>query len=163
MNTLVMMLASVSSICLLNVFILAQYYEGQKSTRGYTLKESIPSIHLPILTPGDTLVINEFQPYEYHQRWMLQGDHVAHRDDPNTVLDIAECNCDEGARVCSWEHNGGSNQQWIFEYQLVCPSLSSGSLSSICHLLHPRLEILILIARKLDGWGIPNPLIGWVE
>merc|ERR1711976_368189 len=66
---------------------------------------------------GDKLVVNEFHPDEYNQRWCLQGEHMAHRDNPSQVLDVADCNCDPGARICSWEHNGGSNQQWIFEYQ----------------------------------------------
>lgn len=74
-----------------------------------------PSLCLEV--QGDSLVINDYNPGEYNQRWMCAGDRVQNRDNPSAVFDIADNNNDPGARVCSWDFHGASNQLWEFEYQ----------------------------------------------
>jgi len=63
----------------------------------------------------DTLVINEFNPEEYNQKFKCTNNMVVHRED-DTALDIAGCDDEDGARVCLWEQHGGDNQLWTFEY-----------------------------------------------
>ena len=71
-----------------------------------------------IPTAGDSLCVNLCNDYECGQRWQTQGDCIRNRDD-GKVLDIADHNSDAGARVCCWDHNGGPNQSWSFDYQSV--------------------------------------------
>jgi len=65
---------------------------------------------------GDQLTINLFNPHESMQRWCTCGDVLQNRD-LGSVLDVADHCMDEGARVCSWDRNGGPNQSFSFEYQ----------------------------------------------
>jgi len=63
----------------------------------------------------DALVINEYNPDEYNQRFKCTNNMVIHRED-DTALDIANCDDEDGARVCLWEQHGGDNQLWTFEH-----------------------------------------------
>ena len=67
---------------------------------------------------GDQLTINMFNPHESMQRWCTCGDVIQNRDLGN-VLDVADMCMDPGARVCAWDRNGGPNQSFTFEFQLV--------------------------------------------
>lgn len=64
----------------------------------------------------DSLVIQPFQPGNITQEWMIAGNRIQSRINPNQVLDIADNNQDAGARVGVWDFNGGPNQQWSIEY-----------------------------------------------
>ena len=65
----------------------------------------------------DTLVVNNFQPDEYNQKWRVTGETISHLENDTLVLDIAD-NCeDSGARICSYDYNGGDNQHWSIDYQ----------------------------------------------
>jgi hypothetical protein len=65
----------------------------------------------------DCLVVNKYQPSEYNQKWRPTAETVSHIENDSLVLDIADMNEDAGARVCSYEFNGGNNQLWNFLYQ----------------------------------------------
>jgi len=62
----------------------------------------------------DTLVINEYNPDEYNQKYTCTNNLVKHTEDGN-CLDIAGCDEEDMARVCTWEEHGGDNQLWTFE------------------------------------------------
>jgi len=63
-----------------------------------------------------TLTVAEFHPDEYHQQWRVAGNVIRHRENDNWVLDIANNEEDEGARVCAWDYNEGDNQHWSINY-----------------------------------------------
>lgn len=91
--------------------------------------------NLVLEVTGDMLIINDLQPGEYQQNWMLAGDRIAHAQDPDKCLDISDCNPMPGARVCSWEYGGGPNQVWNFEYMPAAPcrivSVASGKVLDV--------------------------------
>ncbi|ELU13756.1 hypothetical protein CAPTEDRAFT_150733 [Capitella teleta] len=65
---------------------------------------------------GDDLIVGNFEPDEYQQRWKIHNDKIEHCEEEDTVLDIADCCQDEGARICSYGYNGGDNQCWNIEH-----------------------------------------------
>merc|ERR1711976_87087 len=73
--------------------------------------------NLVLEVQGDCLALNYYNPNEMMQRWCTAGDRMPNKENPNSVLDIAENNEEAGARVCAWSDNGGANQRWVFEYQ----------------------------------------------
>jgi len=48
--------------------------------------------------------------------WCICDNKILNRFDHNEVLDVKDANKDDGAELCGWGYNGGSNQHWIFEY-----------------------------------------------
>jgi len=64
----------------------------------------------------DSVVINPFQPGNSTQQWMIAGNRIQSRFNPDQVFDIADNNQDAGARVCTWGFHGGQNQLWSIEY-----------------------------------------------
>jgi len=65
----------------------------------------------------DSLIVNNYQPDEYNQKWRVTGETISHVENDTLVLDIAD-NCeDPGARICSFDYNGGDNQLWTIDHQ----------------------------------------------
>jgi hypothetical protein len=64
----------------------------------------------------DSLVVNEYNPDEYNQKYHCTNNLVKHSEDGN-CLDIAGCDDSDFARVCTWEEHGGDNQLWQFDHQ----------------------------------------------
>lgn len=50
------------------------------------------------------------------QMWSIQGNKICNRTNPNEVVDIAQNNHEDGAEVCCWSYNGGSNQHWVMDW-----------------------------------------------
>jgi hypothetical protein len=50
------------------------------------------------------------------QMWQFQGNRIMNRSNPNEVVDIAQNNQSDGAEVCCWSYNGGSNQHWAMDW-----------------------------------------------
>ena len=69
-----------------------------------------------VIAGDDGLAVNSYEPDEYNQRWKIQADKICHQEDEETVLDLADCCEDEGAKVCSYGFNGGDNQKWSIEH-----------------------------------------------
>ena len=67
-------------------------------------------------TDDNFLVINLFENRD-GQRWRVAGDRVQKFVDPSQVLDIFECNEDEGSKICQYEFHGNDNQLWDFVFQ----------------------------------------------
>lgn len=44
---------------------------------------------------------------------MFYGNRIQNRLNPDQVLDIANNNAGEKAKIVAWSYNGGANQQWI--------------------------------------------------
>jgi len=65
---------------------------------------------------GDSICIQPYNPGNPNQQWMVAGNRVQNRFNPNLNLDIAGAEGDPGARVCAWDYHGGANQQWSAEY-----------------------------------------------
>ena len=72
-------------------------------------------ILLNMILPDDSLVINEYNPDEYNQKYHCTNNLVQHNEDGN-CLDIAGCDEEDMARVCTWEEHGGDNQLWTFDH-----------------------------------------------
>lgn len=62
------------------------------------------------------MVLGQFEPDEHQQRWKIQGEKICHCEDEDNVLDLADGCEDDGARVCSYNFHGGSNQLWKIEH-----------------------------------------------
>jgi len=65
----------------------------------------------------DILIVNEYQPDEYNQKWKVTMDRITHVENNELVLDIFEANPEPGAQICSYEFSGADNQLWSIEYQ----------------------------------------------
>lgn len=65
---------------------------------------------------GDTLVVNPHYPGNPNQLWERYGTTIRNRHVPHRVIDVAGANRSAGARVISFDQNGGTNQQFDFVY-----------------------------------------------
>jgi len=63
---------------------------------------------------NDQLVVKPYQPGASNQQWTREGKFIRNRTN-NQVLDVLAMNKEKGAKIGSWQHNGGPNQSWTFE------------------------------------------------
>lgn len=66
-------------------------------------------------------MINEYNPDESNQKWEISGVKISSLDNPDMVIDIADCSEEAGASLCTWEYNGGDNQHWKIVHLYVSP------------------------------------------
>jgi hypothetical protein len=65
---------------------------------------------------GDTLVLNPFYPGNTNQQWMKADPFIQNRVTPHRVLDVADNNSGQGARIIAYNRHGGTNQMFDFQY-----------------------------------------------
>ena len=63
------------------------------------------------------LVIDRFEDDNEDQKWLFRRARgvIQNGDERDSVLDIADCSEEPGAKVIAWEENGQDNQQWECE------------------------------------------------
>jgi len=60
--------------------------------------------------------INPYDPMKASQQWVISGDTIRNKLDPNQVIDIIDEDSWNGAYLCSYDYSGNSNQLWTFDY-----------------------------------------------
>ena len=60
--------------------------------------------------------MDNFNPDEHRQWWLVYGERIINRHNHDEVLDVAEQNVENGAEVIPYAWHGGDNQQWKFDY-----------------------------------------------
>jgi hypothetical protein len=65
---------------------------------------------------GGVLVMKPFQYGDPNQQWERSGNHIRNRQMANKVLDISGNKREPGAKLCSWDHHGGENQKFDFDF-----------------------------------------------
>ena len=102
-------------ICLLAIALF--YYSFIRPVTDVFIDKSVHVCLLSlVLRAGDSLVINEYDPDESNQKWHWTGEKLESVENPDMVLDVSECNCDPGTRICQWEYSGGDNQHWTINH-----------------------------------------------
>lgn len=79
-----------------------------------TIRSKINNFCLDV--ENNQLVVKPFQQGDPNQQWERRGNIIANRYNPNEVLDIAGSDRGQGAKVTKYQHNGGQNQSWNFEW-----------------------------------------------
>lgn len=59
------------------------------------------------------------QPYDPSnptQQWVFNGHRIVNRHDQGSCLDIKGGSGSNGAKLITYEYNGGDNQHWMMDY-----------------------------------------------
>jgi len=60
--------------------------------------------------------MQEYEPTNPAQQWIYNGGRVTNRHDEGTCLDIKGGSSSNGAKLITYEYNGGDNQHWSMDF-----------------------------------------------
>ncbi len=65
---------------------------------------------------GGNIRMQPYNPNNPRQQWMVQGNRIINRYNPQEVLDIVGQQRQDGARLCAYQYKRTRNQHWRIEY-----------------------------------------------